>query len=149
MEDLEQIHQDRRVVEDFTLHSLGRIPGNVSRLLHVATLRDLASGLYRHDGLAAIYSEPAVDQALRLCHEELFERILETSLEQQETEIRSCLAGFDGSPGEIAARWQEHEFYKFLIPSGVPVYLRKLFCSNLEMLLQLIAAESSTNRAGA
>lgn len=149
MENLEQIHQDRRVIEDFTLHTLDRIPGDVSRLLHVATLRDLGSGSYRHEGLAAVYSEPAVDQALRLCHEELFERLLETSLEHQENEIRRCLAGFDGCPGEIAARWQEHEFYRFLVPSGVPVYLRKLFCSNLATLLQLIVEEDATHQSNA
>jgi hypothetical protein len=149
MDGLEQIHQDRRVIEDFMLRTLKGIPGDVSRLVHIATLRDLASGRYRHEGLATIYSEPAVDQALKVCHEELFERILETSLEHQEVEIRRCLQGFDGSSSEIAARWQEHEFYKFLIPSGVPAYLRQLFCSNLETLLQLIASEDPTRQSGA
>jgi hypothetical protein len=144
MEDLEQLHRDRQVIEDFTSRTLESIPGDVSRLLHIATLRDLATGRYRHDGLAEIYSEPVVDQALRLCHEELFERILETSLEHQEIEIRRCLAGFDGRSSEIAARWREHEFYKFMIPSGVPIYLRELFCSNLSTLLKLIAAEEPT-----
>lgn len=149
MDGLEQLQQDRRLIEDFMLRTLEPIPGDVSRLVHVATLRDLASGRYRHEGLAAIYSEPAVDEALKVCHEELFERILETSLEHQELEIRRCLEGFDGRSNEIAARWQEHEFYKFLIPSGVPVYLRQLFCSNLQTLLQLIASENSTNQSGA
>lgn len=141
MEGLEQLHQDRRVIEEFTSRTLQVIPGDVSRLLHIATLRDLATGRYCHEGLAAIYSEPAVDQALRLCHEELFERVLETSLEHQEIEIRRCLGGFDSSASGVAQRWREHEFYRFLIPSGVPVYLRLLFCSNLATLLQLIAAE--------
>lgn len=149
MEDLEQVYQDRRVLEDFTARTLDGIPGDVSRLLHVATLRDLATGRYRHDGMAAIYSASAVDQALRLCHEELFERILETPLEQQEADIRTCLAGFDASSNEIAERWQEHEFYKVLVPSGVPVYLRQLFCSNLATLLQLIAADGAISRPGA
>lgn len=149
MTDLEQLDRDRRLIEDFSSRTLDGIPGDVSRLLHIATLRDLATGCYRHDGLATIYSEAAVDQALRLCHEELFERILETSLEDQEVEIRKCLAGFNGGAGEIAARWQEHEFYKFLIPSGVPLYLRTLFCSNLGALLQIIAADSSNRQSGA
>lgn len=149
MRDLDQLDRDRRLIEDFTSRTLNSIPGGVSRLLHIATLRDLATGCYRHDGLGEIYSEAAVDQALRLCHEELFERILETSLEDQEKEIRKCLAGFDGKAGEIAARWQEHEFYKFLIPSGVPVYLRKLFCSNFGTLLQIIADEGSNHRSTA
>ncbi|MGB6076704.1 MAG: hypothetical protein WBG29_13805 [Candidatus Acidiferrales bacterium] len=145
MEGLEQLHQDRRVIEDFTSRTLEPIPGDVSRLLHIATLRDLATGRYCHEGMAASYSQPAVDQALRLCHEELFERILETSLEHQEVEIRRCLRGFDSSAGEVAQRWREHEFYKFLIPSGVPVYLKQLFCSNLATLLHLIAAEDSVS----
>jgi hypothetical protein len=149
VEDLEQIHQDRRVIEDFTLHTLDPIPGDVSRLLYVATLRDLASGSYRHEGLAALYSQPVVDEALRLCHEELFERLLETSLEHQEAEVRRCLAGFETRPCEIARRWQEHEFYRFLIPSDVPDYLRRLFCSNLATLLQLIVEEDTTHRSDA
>ena len=144
MKDLEQLDRDRRLIEDFTARTLKSIPCEVSRLLHVATLRDLATGCYRHDGLASIYSEAAVDQALGLCHKELFERILETSLEDQEIEIRKCLGGFEGNAREIAARWQEHEFYKCLIPSGVPVCLRRLFCSNLGTLLRIIADEGST-----
>jgi len=149
MRDLEQLDRDRRLIEDFTSRTLENIPGDISRLLHVAMLRDLATGRYRHDGLATIYSDAAVDQALRLCHEELFERILESSLEAQEAEIRKCLTGFDEKVSEIAARWVEHEFYKFLVPSGVPVYLRKLFCSNLGTLLQIIAGEDLNHQSGA
>lgn len=146
MTNLEQFHQVRQVVENFSERTLQSISGNVSRLLYVATLRDLATGQYHHVGLASLYSEAAVDQALRLCHEELFERILETALETQENELRTCLGAFEVAPREIAARWLEHEFYKFLIPSDVPLYLRKLFCSNLAILLQLIVAEDSTRR---
>ncbi len=146
MESLEQIQQDRRVIHDFTEHTLQSISGNVSRLLYVATLRDLATGRYHHAGLASVYSEAVVDQALRLCHNELFERILETALETQESELRTCLGAFEADPREIAARWLEHEFYKFLIPSDIPLYLRKLFCSNLAILLQLIVAENSNRR---
>lgn len=146
MNNPEQFLQGRRVIEDFTSHSLRGISGDVSRLVHVATLRDLSSGRYHHAGLASIYSEAAVDQALRLCHEELFERVLENTLEKQEIELRSCLGGFDGQPREIAARWLQHEFYRLLIPAGVPLYLRKLFCSNIAILLQLIAAEAVNHR---
>lgn len=146
MTDLDQFYQEQRIVEDFTQRTLRGIPGNLSRLVHVATLRDLATGRYSHAGLAAIYSEEAVDQALHLCHQELFERALETPLESQEIELRQCLAGFQDDPRGIAARWQEHEFYTFLIPSGMPVYLRRLFCLNIRTLLELIAAEDSNHQ---
>lgn len=149
MEALDEFHQNQRVIEDFASTTLTGIPGDICRLLHVATLRDLATGRYRHHGLETIYSEPAVDQALRLCHEEIFVRILETSLERQEVELRKCLESFGDSSSQIAVRWQEHEFYRFLVPTGVPFYLRALFCSNLGILLSLIAGNRSTPESDA
>jgi hypothetical protein len=149
MENLDEFHQASAVIEDFTGNTLSHINSEVSRLLHVATLRDLASGKYRHDGLAALYSEEAVDQALRLCHEQLFERILESSLEFQESELRQCLLCFDTCVNEIAARWEEHEFYKCFIPSDVPEYLRQLFCSNFRTVLGLLAEETVTHQPAA
>lgn len=142
MEGLSEFQQNRRVIEDFVSNSLSSMPGDISRLIHVATLRDLATGRYHHQGLEAIYSAAAVDQALRLCHGELFEKVLESSLEQQNADLRRCLSGFDGSLEEVAANWKEQEFYRFLIPSGSPDYLRDLFCSNLNVLLQLIVRQS-------
>ena len=144
MEALGEFQQNHRVIEDFASTTLAGIPGDMCRLLHVATLRDMGTGRYRHEGLETIYSEPAVHQALGLCHQELFERILETSLEEQETDLRKCLEGLGSSASDIAARWQEHEFYRLLIPFGAPLYLRELFCSNLRVLLRLIAEEKST-----
>src|SRR6185437_7751442 len=143
MEALDEFRQNHRVIEDFASTTLAGIPGDLCRLLHVATLRDMGTGQYRHAGLEAIYSEPAVHQALLVCHQELFERILEASLEQQEVELRKCLDGLVGGTCEIAGRWQEHEFYRVLIPSGVPSYLRELFCSNIGVLLDLIAGENA------
>lgn len=146
MEALDEFQQSHNVIEDFASTTLAGIPGDLCRLLHVATLRDMGTGRYRHAGLETIYSEPAVHQALGLCHQELFERILETSLERQELELRKCLEGFGGCTDEIAGRWQEHEFYRVLIPSGVPSYLRDLFCSNIGVLLELIAEDSPNPR---
>ena len=149
MEALDEFRQNHRVIEDFASTTLAGISGDLCRLLHVATLRDMGTGQYRHAGLETIYSEPAVHQALLVCHQELFERILETSLERQEVELRKCLDGLGGCAGEIAGRWQEHEFYRVLIPSGVPSYLRELFCSNMGVLLDLIAADRPNPRPNA
>jgi hypothetical protein len=149
MEALDEFRQNHRVIEDFASTTLAGIPGDLCRLLHVATLRDMGTGQYRHAGLEAIYSEPAVHQALLVCHQELFERILEASLEQQEVELRKCLDGLGGGTCEIAGRWQEHEFYRVLIPSGVPSYLRELFCSNMGVLLGLIAEDDPSPRPNA
>lgn len=144
METLERFRQNQRVIEDFTLHTLSAIPSGMGRLLHVATLRDLASGRYCHEGLLEIYPEPAVHQALSFCHEELFAKVLETPLAQQIGDLRVCLSAFEGTFGDIAARWRELEFYRVLVPLGTPAYLRELFCSNLRVLLELLVRERAS-----
>ena len=149
METLDQFQQNQRVIEDFTSRTLAAIPSDIGRVVHVATLRDLASGRYRHEGLAAVYPELAVDQALAHCHQELFAKILETPLESLEWDLRVCLSALEGPLEEIAARWLEIEFYRLLVPSGVPVYLRDLFCSNLRVLLGLVVEERANLESAA
>ena len=144
METLERFQQNRRVIEDFTSQTLAAIPCDYGRLLYIASLRDLANGRYRHEGLSAIYPEEAVQQALAHCHEELFAKILETSLERQEWDLRSCLGTLEGEFWGVAARWQKLEFYRVLLPTGATAYLRDLFCSNMRALLGLLAEEHAS-----
>ena len=60
MPTLSKLQQNRRVVQDFTLNTLAEIDGPFARLVYVASLRDLSSGRYEHQGLAALYPEEAV-----------------------------------------------------------------------------------------
>ncbi len=149
METLERFQQNRKVIEDFTARTLAAIPSVYARLAYVASLRDLGSGRYQHEGLEADYPEQAVHQALQHCHEELFARILETPLEQQESDLRTCVGCFEGDFGDVVARWQELEFYRLLMPTGIPAYLQKLFCSNLRALLGLFAEERASQQPAA
>jgi len=143
MESLERFHQYERIIDDFTSKTLLAIPSDFGRLVHIATLRDLISGQYRHDGLEALYSAPAVHEALLYCHEEIFQKILETPLERQEILLRGWFAGLEGESPEIAARWLELEVYRMLVPLGTPEYLRDLFFSNFHLLLALVSIQAA------
>ena len=78
---ISQLQQNRRIIQDFTLTTLAGISGEFGRLTYMASLRDLSTGRYEHAGLAALYPDEAMQQALQLCHEQIFERVLETPLE--------------------------------------------------------------------
>lgn len=149
MESLERFSQNQRVIEEFAARVLADISTDFGRLLYVATLRNVSEGRYHHARLEMAYSEPAVHQALLYCHEELFQKVLETPLEQQEWDLRSYLAGMDAAPDEIIGRWLEIEFFRTFVPFGTPTYLRDLFLSNLRVILGLIAAGSSTLQTAA
>jgi hypothetical protein len=127
-----QLQQNRRIIQDFTLTTLAGIPGEFSRLTYLASLRDLSSGRYEHAGLTTLYPDEAMQQALQLCHEQIFERVLETPLE------RLCAA---------LAHWRRMEAYRVLMPEGAPGYLKELFCSNLRALLEILQEACSTVRS--
>jgi hypothetical protein len=146
METLERFQRSRKVVEDFTRRSLSAIPSGYGRLIYVSSLRE-NDDRYRHDGLASLYSDNAVQLALEHCHEELFAQIMETPLSQQEWDLRMSLGALEGGMEANLALWRNRERYEELEPRGVPVYLYDLFASNLRLLLELIEGELTVRAA--
>jgi hypothetical protein len=144
---LTQLQQNRRIIQDFTLTTLAGIHGEFSRLTYMASLRDLSSGKYEHAGLAALYPEDAIQQALNLCHEQIFERVLESPLARQEADLKECLERMPGGLCGTVTHWLRMEAYRVLIPERAPDYLKELFCSNLRALLEILQEECSTARS--
>jgi hypothetical protein len=147
METITQLQQNRRIIQDFTMTTLAGIPGLLSRLTYIASLRDLSSGRYEHAGLAALYPDAAIQQALEICHEQVFEKILETPLASQETDLRTCLDAMQGGRDTAAVHWQRMDAYRVLMPEHAPEYLKELFCSNLRVLLDILQPNCSKARS--
>ena len=143
MESLERFQQSRAVIEDFSSHTLAAISSDFGRLYYVSTLKDTDSGRYEHDGLASLYPENAVQAALSHCHEELFSRILETPLKDQEHDLHSCLVSAGEKYWDVIENWQEGRYFQNMCPEGMPDYLRDLFCSNMGALLAIFSSNKS------
>ncbi len=139
-----QLQKNRRIIQDFTLTTLAGIPGEFGKLTYMASLRDLSSGKYEHAGLACLYPDEAIQQALNLCHEQIFERILESPLARQEGDLKECLERMPGGLCGALMHWRRMEAYRVLMPERAPGYLKELFCSNLRALLEILQEECST-----
>ena len=85
----------------------------------------------------------AVQAGLSHCHEELFSRILETPLKEQERDLRECLGSAGDTYGEVVECWRETRYFKEMCPEGLPDYLRDLFCSNMGALLAIFSLNKS------
>ena len=135
-----QLEQNRNIIHDFAMNTLSAIPNDFARLAYIASLRDLSTGRYEHAGLAALYPEEAIQQALKQCHQEVFQRVLETPLTLQEKDLHNCLEGMERPLNATISHWRQAEAYRILIPEDSPDYLKELFCSNLRALLEILQA---------
>lgn len=135
---MESYQQTRQIVEDVGARTLAAIPTEFGKLLYLSSLRDISTGEYVHEGLIARYSKEAVQQALAYCHQQLFLRVLEMPLQKQEWDLRACLEAMEGEFWGKLMRWRETEFYRLLIPSDSPEYLREVFLANVGALLDVV-----------
>jgi hypothetical protein len=141
VESLERFQQSRAVIEDFSSQTLAAITSDFGRLYYVSSLMDRDSGRYEHEGLTSLYPENAVQAALSHCHEELFSRILETPLKEQECDLRACLGSAGEQYWEVVESWLENRYFQNMCPEGLPSYLHDLFCSNMGALLSVFTSK--------
>ena len=121
MDTLTQLQQNRQVIQDLTSSTLAALPGAFARLAYLASLRNFSSNVYEHAGLAALYRPEAVQQALEQCHEEIFERILETPLSVQEEDLRAHLSSTRDGLHVAVSHWRKLEAYRALLPAEASV----------------------------
>jgi hypothetical protein len=149
VESIERFKQSRSVIEDFTSTSLAAIASDYGRLYYISSLKNPTTGRYQHDGLAELYSEDSVQVALAQCHEEIFSRILEAPLCQQEGDLRMCLEVAGDKFWAIVESWRESRFFRTLCPEGLPDYLSELFCSNTAALLAIFSSSRTVKAPAA
>jgi hypothetical protein len=149
VESFERFAQYRCIIEECASRWLADIDSDTGRVVYLSLLRDVSSARYSHPALGRIYSPSAVHQALLCCHEELFEKVLGHSLELLEWDLRIYFAGIDAPPNVIAARWLELDFFRQLLPLGIPTYLQKLFLSNMGVVLKVISFGRATSQTAA
>jgi len=93
-----------------------------------------------------VYGREPVGETLVKCHEELFERVLEMPLAKQEEDLRQFIATLpEGTEEGIRVCRGRTEDW---IPLGAPEYLKELFRSNLNALLELLGERNPKARSG-
>lgn len=65
--------------EDFVLNTLGAIPGQLGKLLYLASLRG-GDGRYQHWGLARLHGEAAAQNSMQQAHSIVFSDLLRQPL---------------------------------------------------------------------
>jgi hypothetical protein len=121
--------------DDLLQRSLAKLPGDLARLIYLASTRDYNTGTYHHDGLAARFRPDAAGKALEIAHRQVFYRLSAYSLEELVKELERYLNSSHESPAEILRTWQKLEPYRVAIPVEVNPAVSRLFLSNVKLAL--------------
>jgi hypothetical protein len=133
--------KDTSAAADLWRNTLAQIPTLFGRLWYLASLRDQNTGVYQHFGLAQRFDEEEANRVLRQSHLMVFEQWLCYSLEQQKNETDEYLQSLEGDPGVIITNWLKLTPYRNCIPVGTREVGRKLFLSDLKVVLELLRNE--------
>lgn len=125
-------------ISDLRNRTLARLPGDFSRLVYLASSRDLNTGHYSHDGLAFHFSENVASKAMALCHREIFDRLVYASLEELIEELRNYISSTDERPEEFVKSWKHLGSYRVTIPSECDELEAEVFLSNVKMALAIL-----------
>ena len=125
-------------ITDLRNRTLSRLPGDFSRLVYLASSRDLNTGHYSHDGLAFHFSQNVASKAMALCHGEIFDRLVYASLEELIEELGNYISSTDERPEEFLKSWEHLGSYRVTIPSECDELEAQVFLSNLKMALAIL-----------
>jgi hypothetical protein len=123
--------------------TVSQIPTTFGRIAYLASLRNENSGRYEHFGLAHIYSGEEADRVLRACHQEVFGDWLNFSLMQQRNDLEAYLNSIEDDRQTVLATWLDLSPYRNLIPADATPAERRLYLSDLELILDLLRNELS------
>ena len=131
-------------IRDLRNRTLARLPGDVSRLVYLASSRDLNTGRYSHDGLAFHFSENVACKAMAACHAEIFNRLVYCSLEELIEELRSYISSTAERPGDVLESWKHLGSYRVTIPSECDEMAAEIFLSNVKVALAILQARQES-----
>lgn len=125
---------------DLRARTLDKLPGDMARLLCLASMRDYNSGEYFHDGLAIRFTHEVACGALKACHSEVFKRLAFLSLESLADELESYLSSSGLRAEDFLAAWGRIEPFRVAIPLDSDPLSARLFCSNVRIALAVLAS---------
>jgi len=129
--------------EDLKKRTLAGLPGDVSRLIYLASTRDYNTGQYYHEGLASCFSEEVAARALAACHQEVFKFLAFGPLENLVQELDIYVRSTPARPEQVLETWRKLEPYRVTLPSGCDRLSAEFFFSNVRIALLILELRQS------
>ncbi|MBZ5701692.1 MAG: hypothetical protein LAN84_07570 [Acidobacteriia bacterium] len=124
--------------EDLQNRTLAKLKGNFARLIYLASTRDYTTGRYQHDGLANEFSPDAAAAALTACHQEIFQSLATSSLEDLVEDLEVYARCNQIEMSELIGTWEKLQPYRITPPMNCGPLTAELFTSNVTVALAIL-----------
>jgi hypothetical protein len=136
----------QRAIADLHHRTLSALARPLDRLIYLASTRDYNTGIYYHDGLAAVYGEDVACQALAECHRETFRDLIGTSLRELVLQMEDYMASVDLSADCFIAAWKKLEPYRVTVPVESDPLAAEFLFANLRTALAIVETRQTARR---
>ena len=117
---------------------LQTLPNDLTKLIYLASIRDYNTGTYLHPTLSRLYDVKFADQVLRFCHEEVFGRIVVTSIRQCVAQMQRYIQFTGAGQTEVIATWKSLQAYKSTVPTTADPLSVEVFSLNIDAALLVL-----------
>ena len=127
-------------IEGAVLESL---PNDLTRMIYLASLRDCNSGMYLHPELSHQRGMHAADRAFRICHEQVFRRLLTTRLPDYVTQLQEYIRYTRSEIVTVLKTWRSLQAYRATVPVGALAASAELYFLNIGIALDIVGKETA------
>ncbi len=120
---------------------LETLPNDLTRMIYLASLRDCNSGMYLHPELSHQRGVQEADGALRVCHEQVFRRLLSTRLAEYVLQLQEYIRYTRGEVLTTLKTWKSLQAYRATVPLGALANSAELYFLNVAIALEVVSKE--------
>jgi len=117
---------------------LADLPNDLIKLVYLASLRDCNTGHYFHPRISQQNDSTSASHALRLCHEEVFARLMAAPLSEYVTQLGGYICYTHADKARVIDTWKSLPAYRATVPLKASTLDAEFFFASVEAALMVL-----------
>jgi len=124
---------------------LADLPNDLTKVVYLASLRDCNTGHYFHPQISRQNDSTSASHALRLCHEEVFARLMVMPLSEYVTQLGGYICYARADEARVIDTWKSLAAYRATVPLQASALDAEFFFGSVEAALVVLQARRLDN----